>query len=400
MAVEKSDVITGAAVIQLRDLTAEDVAAYLPLTTHKEQPGTTRTKWQPVVARLLHPGGSATATALRAVLATPLMVTLARVAYSDTDADPAELAADLPWSGSHPEAGQEVIRARLENQLLAAFIPAVYAQQADNAYRSCPVADAIRWHQFLAAHLYSRQTQNLAWWELASAVPQPVIATVTSAAVALPILAAVVLVRLTGHWTPAGATIWTLGGLIYALLSGIGVGLLAVTGLAMRPAPSRMRLQLRGQLRRVARFMATQLLSWRATAWIGTWTATGLATGLIAQATLHNSSGVLSATAAGMLIGFGLWFIVALVQGLAVIIDPAAAAGPAELLRSDRASGLRQGMITGIFGAVLIVAVLWEQFEFTYHLVNGMLCWVLACAFAVLAATGMWIFPVWSGDRG
>jgi hypothetical protein len=94
-----------------------------------------------------------------------------------------------------------------------------------------------------------------------------------------------------------------------------------------------------------------------------------------------------------MLVGFGLWLIVALVQGLAVIADPAATAGPAELLRSDRASGLRQGLITGIFGAALIVAVVWEQFEFTYHLVSGTLCWVLAWAFAALAATGMWVFP-------
>ena len=98
-----------------------------------------------------------------------------------------------------------------------------------------------------------------------------------------------------------------------------------------------------------------------------------------------------------MLIGFGLWFIVALVQGLAVIVDPAATVGQADLLRSDRATGLRQGLTTGIFGAALIVAVLWEQFDFTYHLVSGTLCWVLAWAFAALAATGMWIFPgmVW-----
>jgi hypothetical protein len=397
VAVEKSDVITSAAVIQLRDLTVADVAAYLPLTTRMEQRGTTKTKWQPAVKRLLRPGGSAAAVALRATLTTPLMVTLARIAYSDTDADPAELVVDPPESRSHPEAAREFIRAALEDRLLAAFVPAVYAQQADNENRTWPAADAIRWHRFLAMHLDSMRKQNLAWWELASAVPRPVIAAVTSGAVALPILAAVVLVRLTGHWTAAGAVIWTIGGLIYAVLSGIGSGLVAVTGLAMRPAPSRMRLQLRGQLRRVARFMANQLLGWRAAAWIGTWTATGLATGLIARTTLHNSSGVVSGTAGGTLIGCGLWFIVVLVQGLAVIIDPAATAGPAELLRSDRASGLRQGMITGCFGAALIVAVLWEQFEFTYHLVSGTLCWVLAWAFAVVAATGMWIFPgmVW-----
>jgi hypothetical protein len=303
----------------------------------------------------------------------------------------------LPGRTTHPEAAQEFIRAGLEHRLLAAFIPAVYTQQTDSANHPCRAQDAIRWHRFLAGHLESLQTQNLAWWELASAMPRPVIAAVTSGAVALPILAAVVLVRLTGHWTAAGATVWTVGGLIYAVLSGTGSGLVAAMGLAMRPAPSRMRLRLRGQLRRVTGFMANQLLGWRAAAWIGTWTATGLATGLIAQVTLHNSSGVLSGTAGGMLIGFGLWFIVALVQGLSVIIDPAATAGPAELLRSDRASGLRQGLITGIFGAALIVAVLWEQFDFTYHLVSGTLCWILAWAFAVLAATGMWIFPgmVW-----
>ena len=69
----------------------------------------------------------------------------------------------------------------------------------------------------------------------------------------------------------------------------------------MRPAPSRMHLRLRGQLRRVARFMATQLLGWRAAAWIGTWTASGLATGLIARVMLRNSSGVLSARSADCL---------------------------------------------------------------------------------------------------
>jgi hypothetical protein len=228
-------------------------------------------------------------------------------------------------------------------------------------------------------------------------VPRPVIATVTSAAVALPILAAVVLVRLTGRWTADGATILIISGLAFTVLSGVGVSLLAVTGLAMRPAPAHMRLRLRGHLRPVARFMAGQLLGWRAAVWIGTWTASGLTAGLIAWGMLRDWSGLLSGTTGGMLIGLGLWFIVALVQGLGVIVDPAASAGPADLLRSDRATGLRQGLITGIFGAALIVTVLWEQFDLTYHLVSGALCWVLAWAFAALAATGMWIFPgmVW-----
>jgi hypothetical protein len=135
----------------------------------------------------------------------------------------------------------------------------------------------------------------------------------------------------------------------------------------------------------------------RAAAWIGTWTASGFAAGLIVRFTLRNPSGMLSGAAAGLIIGFGLWFIVALVQGLAVIVDPAEAAGPPDLLRSDRETGLRQGLITGVFGAALIVAVLWQQFDYSYHLVSGGLFWVLAWVLASLAATGMWILPgmVW-----
>jgi NACHT domain len=396
-AVATSDVLTAGAVIELRDLTAEDVAAYLPLTARKERPGTTRTKWHPVVARLRRPGGSVTATALRAALSTPLMVALARASYSDTDADPAELIDDIPGSGADPD----FMRAQLENHLLASFIPAVYAQARqrpeDDSRSSRSVADALRWLRFLAAHMDRLQTQNLAWWQLPRAVPQPAIIIATSTAVALPILAGVGLGRWIAHWTAAGATIWTVGGLVFAFLSGLVAGVLAATGRAMRPAPSQMRLRFRGQLRRVVGFLATELFGWRAAAWIGTWTASGFTCGLIARFTLRNSSEMLSGTVAGLVVGFGLWFIVALVQGLAVIVDPAEAAGPADLLRSDRATGLRQGLITGAFGAALVIAVVWQQFDYSYHLVSGALFWVIAWVLATLAATGMWILPgmVW-----
>ena len=396
-AVAASDVLTAGAVIQLRDLTAEDVAAYLPLTARKERPGTTRTKWHPAVARLRRPGGSIAATALRAALSTPLMVALARACYSDTDADPAELIVNTPATG----ADADLVRAHLENRLLADFIPAVYAQAGQDRGDASPpswrAADALLWLRFLAAHLDRLQTQNLAWWQLSRAVPRPVIILVTSTGVALPTLLAVGLCRWTAHWTAAGATIWTGGGLVFVVLSGLVAGVLAATGGAMRPAPSRMQLRFRGQLRRVLGFLATQLFGWRAAAWIGTWAATGFASGLIVRFTLRNSSGMVSGTVAGLIVGFGLWFIVALVQGLAVIVDPAEAAGPADLLRSDRATGLRQGLITGIFGAALIVAVLWQQFDYSYHLVSGGLFLVPAWALAVLAATGMWVLPgmVW-----
>jgi hypothetical protein len=55
-----------------------------------------------------------------------------------------------------------------------------------------------------------------------------------------------------------------------------------------------------------------------------------------------------------------LWFVVALVQGLRTVVDPTQTAGPSGLLGSDRATGLRQGLISGAAGALLVVAVFWE----------------------------------------
>ncbi len=396
-AVTASDVLTACAVIQLLDLTVRDVADYLPLTVRKEFSGRTRTKWDSTVNQLRHPGGSAAAMALRVVLSTPLMVALARTSYSDTDADPAELLTTTPASGED----LSNLTANLENRLLAGFIPAVYTDYPTDDAResppSWPVIDVLRWLRFLGAHLDELQTQDLAWWQLNRAVPQLVTVIATSTAVALPIFLIVALGRWTAHWHAAGSTIWTDGGVIFGVLCGLVAAVLAASGRAMRPAPSRMQLRFRGQFRRVLRFLATELSGWRAAAWIGTCVTGGLVFGLIGRFTLGKSSAVLAGPAAGLFIGFGLWFIVALVQGLGVIVDPTETAGPADLLRSDRATGLRQGLIAGAIGTGLILVVLWWFFDHTYHLMSGVLFWPVTWLLVTLAAAGMWVFPgmVW-----
>ena len=388
-AVETGDVLTACAVVQLKDLTVADVATYLPLTARRQHKNTQRTKWHPAVAALRRPDGAPGAIALRAALSTPLMVALARASYSDTEADPADLLA-----GNTAGANPDRLRVELEDRLLAGFIPAVYTSaigDEGSPFPSWPVDGPVRWLRFLAGHLDRLQTQNIAWWQLSRAVPRPVIAVSTGTMVGAPTLLGVAIVRWTAQWTPAGRTIWTIAGVIFGVLCGLVAGTLAGTGRGMRPAPSRTQLRLHGQLLRALKYIRGQLFGWRAAAWIGTWTIGGLVGGLVARGSIGTSSVVISGSVAGLLLGFGLWFVVALVQGLGTVVDPTQTAGPGELLRSDRATGLRQGLISGAAGALLVVIVFWEQFERTYHMVSGSAFWVLAWVFGTLAATMMWV---------
>ncbi|MFD5700025.1 hypothetical protein [Streptomyces lasiicapitis] len=86
------------------------------------------------------------------------MVGLARAAYSDTSADPAELL--------EPELFGD--RDVVERHLLDAYVPAVYGIALDDRAARGPwdAHDARRWLRFLARQLQRRGTQELAWWRL------------------------------------------------------------------------------------------------------------------------------------------------------------------------------------------------------------------------------------------
>ncbi|WP_171059908.1 NACHT domain-containing protein [Streptomyces montanus] len=163
-AVADADVLTGAAVVQLQPLGVAQLAEFLPRTTRRtgrhEQ---TATKWDPVLERLAAEERDRPAARLRAALATPLMVGLARAAYSDTDADPMELLD----SRRFPD------RQAIERHLLDAYVPAVYRIPLDDRGARGPwqAEDAGRWLAFLARHLRATGTQELSWWRLELAHP-------------------------------------------------------------------------------------------------------------------------------------------------------------------------------------------------------------------------------------
>ena len=146
----------GAIVVQLDDLTVDDLAEYLPRTT--PAPAGSPGSWDAVVERLRAYAAGAddpTAAVLARVLATPLMVFLARTIYSDTPGrTPADLLDDV----------RDRDAAFVERQLLTAYIPAVYAsgRRRDRAEV---------WLTRLAVQLRELGTRDFAWWRLREAVP-------------------------------------------------------------------------------------------------------------------------------------------------------------------------------------------------------------------------------------
>lgn len=162
-AIEEGDVLTAAAVVAVQDLRPADVRAYLPLTTRRRAAdGGGSALWDPVLARLAARPPDPAARPLAEALSTPLMVALAREAYGDGDADPAEL---LATEG-------DLDRAAVERHLLAGFVPAAYRRDVSEASRDhWSAEEAATALRFLIRHTARLGTQDIAWWQLYAAVP-------------------------------------------------------------------------------------------------------------------------------------------------------------------------------------------------------------------------------------
>jgi hypothetical protein len=164
-----ADVVTSAAVVELLPLDIGDVGDNQRFATRptRGHSGAPITKWDPVLDYLRQHPLSPNATTLAQVLSTPLMASLARQVYSDTDADPGELLDD-----------QFADPATLEGHLLDAFIPAAFGpapRDEDARHRTrWNTEDAQRWLTFLAQHLDQLNTRDIAWWRLETALPAPI----------------------------------------------------------------------------------------------------------------------------------------------------------------------------------------------------------------------------------
>ncbi|WP_316251484.1 helix-turn-helix transcriptional regulator [Streptomyces fungicidicus] len=250
-----------AAGIELTDLTVEDLAAYLPRTDRLAAHGGAgggAGLWDAVLEQLRVCDASAS-TQLAEVLRTPLMVILARTMYSEAPGkDPAELldTARFPTAS------------RLEEHLLAGFVPTVYRRRAPErldagrGQRNRDPDQTQRWLGYLA-HTLTQGThhqQDLAWWRLGQNLRVSTRVLHTALVSALCMAMATWLVQLlttaSGYGEPAGLGPSLLYGVLVGVFSGAAFGLtyfvLAVFG-RTTAVPSRVRLRLSAADRRAGR---------------------------------------------------------------------------------------------------------------------------------------------------
>jgi transcriptional regulator with XRE-family HTH domain len=156
-------VLAAAAVVEMEPVGLDDAARFL---TARQPHGDSR--WQPVIEHLrCHSGGP-----LAHVMSTPLMVDLARTAYGGPASDPAELIDTARF----PD------RRSIEDHLLGTFLPAAYPRRLPPLTPTAAIGHvrtlhpydpehARRWLTFLARHLQHTRSRDIAWWQLADAVP-------------------------------------------------------------------------------------------------------------------------------------------------------------------------------------------------------------------------------------
>ncbi|MEU6642790.1 helix-turn-helix domain-containing protein [Saccharomonospora sp. NPDC046836] len=366
-AVTAVDVLTSAAVVELTDLTPDDLAGYLPRTARRvTSDDGSGTAWDTVISALRdHDNAEASPAAnLAAVLATPLMVGLARTVYSDSrDRDPTDLLDTTRFPT--PQS--------IEEHLLDTFVPTVYNGQSATGRWKWDADRVRRWLGFLANDLDQRGTGDLEWWRMGGSLRR-------SSRVLL-VTAFVWLTTALVDWlvfTPMFALVFgaplhwqlvVLDGLLLGPVIGVPFGLLYLLMVARKGRvlePTRVRVRLLDRSSRQPGFRRKVVTRFAAGALGGAAAGIGyaFARALIRALTPNWTSAVDSdlfvlATIvdAGILaVVFGL--AAGLVLGLAATLEAPAnlttATSPADLLAANRATALR---LTGVLALALALAI-------------------------------------------
>lgn len=349
-AVAQTDVLTSAAAIELTDLSLADAGEYLRRTARRSA----ATGWAAVLAELEREPNGPACRSLTAVLATPLMVTLARTVYSDaTDRDPAVLLDTGRFAGQQA----------LEDHLLDSFVPTVYRRPP--AGPDAPIWEldrARRWLGHLACHLDQLGTRDLAWWELGNGARHRTRALITGLAAGL-VLAVVdlIAVLLTEGSAPAGLTFGEVLG--YSVLNALLIGLMAgaMFGfvhayVAKRGVPALQPVRFESRLLHRRREVAARFLS-RLGIGLAAGLAFGLGYGLVnvlivglvipirASLIAVLQVGLVDGISYAVVIGFGVGIVGGLLAGFEAPLDTARAVSPADLLTANRKAVLVQMLV-------------------------------------------------------
>ncbi|MDN3241998.1 helix-turn-helix domain-containing protein [Glycomyces tritici] len=355
-AVANVDVLTSAAGVELADLTVGDLEEYLPRTTVRTRDGIPL--WTHVLDRLKEEPRSEAADNLAAVLATPLMVYLARVVYSDNggpDQDerhPSELL-DIE---KFPNA------AAVETHLLGNLVPAVYRPRGDPRFES---EDVQRWLGHLADHLDRLKTQDLAWWQLGTSIRRRnrmMLIAITVAPVfgfVDMIVEALLLRQRIGFALSIAVALGIVAGVAFGLAHGL------VSGSRSRPVePSRIRIRIR----------EPKELPWKDAAHrFRTGLVGGLVTGVgygVLRAAIYVSAlgrdplqaivgGLLDAAVFGLIFGLTAGLTFGLMALCEAPLDPKSVASPEDLMRADRATTAARVLLLGLAFAVALPFTGW-----------------------------------------
>ena len=345
-----------AAVVELSDLTVDDLAEYLPRTARPRSDGRLHSiGWEPVLSALYNEPPSTGTANLAKVLTTPLMVTLARDIYNNTSSrDPVELL-DSTRFGT-PES--------LQQHLLATMVHHRYQHGPTHHYtgrsrRHWNSGHAQHWLGYLAAHLNALETRDLEWWRLGATMNlvRRTLIIGLLAAVAIGVTTAVgnICVDLitTSHGLGFTVERGLVTGVLHGLVAGPGVGLAYRFVSRGAAEPSRVRMMISGKSREPQTFLRRFVL--------------GLVAGLAAAFVLlfvdrgvFPGLGLHSAVVDALVFGLGTGLVLGILARLETPIDIRSAVSPVDLLSTDRRNvvlrlivwvsvfGLGGGFATGV----------------------------------------------------
>lgn len=277
-------------------------------------------------------------TALMEVFSSPLMVALTRVIYNPR---PGEAAGGLP---SLKELDLLTTKEAIEAHLLDAFIPAAYRSgPVSRRWRQWSIGQSEAWLEVLASHLErTLDSTDLAWWQLARAIPRRKIRLAGGLTIGAACGAAAFTAAGIAGGIAAGLKNGPLSGIIAGLLFGIftGLSVALVEGLAALLMPWKERPPSHGLRLHPERawFLPFALVA-------------GLLGGI-----LNDPRGGGLADRAGFGLLFGLLGILPFTLQ-ATLSDLSTAIGPRASLRRDRRAALSSGIAIAVAIVLLFTIV-------------------------------------------
>lgn len=348
--------VSRAPAIILRDLQPGCLSDYLPRTAlSNARQETNRQKWKPVLSVLegVSPDKHAVGRLQRA-LSTPLMASLARTVYSDTDGNPQ----DLLDTEAFPDA------TALMRHFVSRFVEVRYDLSFSHLFPRLRCAARARkaghWLAYLAAHSLANTTRRIEWW-MYRRWSTPLHTVFVRALISL--------VLMTLWMAPLfGFPSWLIIQVPEPLAPALAVTLIAVATSQVTGLPTRPRLA--GELARAV----------RAAVLFGVMYSAVLAYLLVLDFLFWRSAGSVTADVQPYF-GIGLLFI-AYVIAVASFTEDAVWSSPEAMLKADAGGSVLRGLWLGAL-YVLYVSIFWGG----YSLVQ----WTIATV-SVLIASQVLVF--------